>query len=151
MSPINWTCFRNRTPAPNSLIYLFEIMELSDSEKCCTSFKMCDVNNLASQLLELSKQLMNSSKSFKLTLKTKDVNFTCSSQDRDLSSKEIRIKTISPSQKKRDFHRKKPFLKKKFKYPTFLQNYPRKRIQKVVSNQRKYSSVTNVTTRQAVK
>ena len=42
---------------------------------------MCDVDKLTSQLLELSKQLANSSKSFKLTLKTKDVNFTFSSQD----------------------------------------------------------------------
>ena len=42
---------------------------------------MSDVDKLTSQLLELSKQLANSSKSFKLNLNTKDVNFTFSSQD----------------------------------------------------------------------
>ena len=51
---------------------------------------MGDVNNLAIQLIELSKQLMNSGKSFKLNLKTKEINFTCSSQDRDLSPKAVR-------------------------------------------------------------
>ena len=42
--------------------------------------KMCGVDLLTSQLLKLSKKLANSSKSFKLTLKTKEINFTFSSQ-----------------------------------------------------------------------
>ena len=36
---------------------------------------MCAMDMLATQLLELSKQLGNSSKSFRLSLKTKDINF----------------------------------------------------------------------------
>ena len=37
--------------------------------------KMCDVDKLTSKLLELSKQLATSSKSFIVTLRTKDINF----------------------------------------------------------------------------
>ena len=74
---------------------------------------MCDVSSLAVQLLELSKQLANSGKLFKLTLKTKDINFNFSSQDRDLPPKVVILKKKSPSQKNRDFQRREMFLKNK--------------------------------------
>ena len=83
---------------------------------------MCDVDKLTSQLLELSKQLANSSKSFKLTLKTKDVNFTFSSQDvqnpvQDDNNPGAKTtatrKKKSPSQKRRDTERRKLFFLKK--------------------------------------
>ena len=81
---------------------------------------MCDVNQLASQLLELSKQLATSSKSFKITLRTEGINFSICSQDclhpgqdehHPGSKKEKKSK--SPSQKKRDAERRKSFLMKK--------------------------------------
>ena len=75
---------------------------------------MCDVDKLATKLLELSKQLANSSKSFHLTLKTDDINFSCSSKDRDLPLQTAkRIKKKSPSQKNRDHQRRKTFLEQK--------------------------------------
>ena len=51
--------------------------------------------------------------SFSLSLKTKDINFTCSSMDRALPSKTADRKKKSPSQKKRDFLRRKTFLETK--------------------------------------
>ena len=84
---------------------------------------MGDVDQLTFQLLELSKQLANSSKSFKITLKTKDVNFTFSSQgvhnpgqdDNNPGAKTpaTKKKKKSPSQKKRDTERRIFFLLKK--------------------------------------
>ena len=84
---------------------------------------MGDVDQLTFQLLELSKQLANSSKSFKITLKTKDINFTFSSQgvhnpgqdDNNPGAKisATKKKKKSPSQKKRDTERRKFFLLKK--------------------------------------
>ena len=84
---------------------------------------MGDVDQLTFQLLELSKQLANSSKSFKITLKTKDINFTFSSQgvhnpgqyDNNPGAKTsaTKKKKKSPSQKKRDTERRKFFLLKK--------------------------------------
>ena len=80
---------------------------------------MCDVDKLISQLLELSKQLATSSKSFRVTLRTKDINFTCCSQDVSHPAQDEihpgalttakKKKTKSPSQKKRDFERRKLF------------------------------------------
>ena len=43
---------------------------------------MCEVGMLTTQLMEISKQLAAGSKSFKLTLKTKDIDFIFSSQDK---------------------------------------------------------------------
>ena len=75
---------------------------------------MCEVDKITSQLLEISKQLASSSKSFHFTLKTKDVNFSFSSKDRDYPSKDPeKPKKKSPSQKNRDFERRKQFLEKK--------------------------------------
>ena len=81
---------------------------------------MCDVDKLTSQLLEISKQLASSSKSFHFTLKTKDVDFTFSSKDRDYPSKDPeKPKKKSPSQKNRDFERRKQFLEKKLNESNF--------------------------------
>ena len=44
------------------------------------SFKMCDKEMLASMLLELSKQLISTNKSFNLQLKTKDITFRFTSK-----------------------------------------------------------------------
>ena len=67
---------------------------------------MSEVDKLTLELLEISKQLANSSKSFKLTLETKDINFSFSSKDRELPPKDFeRTKKKSPSQKNRDFQR----------------------------------------------
>ena len=84
---------------------------------------MCCADMLTSQLLELSKQLATSSKSFRVTLRTKDINSTCCSQDVPHPAQDEshpgapttakKKKTKSPSQKKRDFERKKLFLLKK--------------------------------------
>ena len=86
---------------------------------------MCDVGSLTSKLLEISKQLANSSKSFKLTLKTKDINFTFCSQESHHHPKQNETdpgaettakkkkKKKSPSQKKRDSERRNLFLLKK--------------------------------------
>ena len=75
---------------------------------------MGEVDKLTSQLLEISKQLASSSKSFKFTLKTKDISFSFCSKDRDLPSEDAeKNKRKSPSQKNRDFKRRKHFLEKK--------------------------------------
>ena len=89
---------------------------------------MCDVDKLTSQLLELSKQLENSSKSFKLTLKTKDINFTVCSQVSHSPGQDfinpgalpatVKKKKKSPSQKKRDSERRKQFLMDKSEITT---------------------------------
>ena len=85
---------------------------------------MCDVDILTSQLIELTKQLANSSKSFHLNLKTKDINFSCSSHDRNLPSMtSTRTKRKSPSQKNRDFLRRNTFLKKKMELPNSDNNF----------------------------
>ena len=64
--------------------------------------KMCDVHKLTTQLLELSKQLANSSKSFRIIVKTETLNFTCFSKGRDtpletLSIKRIKKKSPNPN------------------------------------------------------
>ena len=75
---------------------------------------MCDVDKLTTQLFELSKQLAKSSKLFHIIVKTETFNFTCSSKDRDIPPNAAkRIKKKSPSQKNRDFLRRKTFLEKK--------------------------------------
>ena len=84
---------------------------------------MCCADMLTSQLLELSKQLATSSKSFRVTLRTKDINFTCCSKDVPHPAQvEIhpgapttakKKKTKPASQKKQDFERRKLFLLKK--------------------------------------
>ena len=88
---------------------------------------MCDLEKLYTQLLELSKQLANSSKSFKLTFQTKDINFTFSSQDVKHPDQDVnhagsktteKKKKKSPSQKNRDSERRKLFLRKKLEQPT---------------------------------
>jgi hypothetical protein len=85
---------------------------------------MCDVDKLTSKLLELSKQLANSRQSFKLTLKTKDIDFTVCSQVAHSPGQDViypgalpatseKMKKKSPSQKKRDSERRKLFLMEK--------------------------------------
>ena len=83
---------------------------------------MCDVDMLTSQLFELSKQLASSRKSFKITLKTNDIEFTFSRQDDQHPGKDAidpgakisaRKNSKSPSQKKRDTERRNIFLMKK--------------------------------------
>ena len=78
---------------------------------------MFGVNNLASKLLEISKHLVNSRKSFNLTLKTRDIDFTFSSKDMDLHSEAIK-KRKSPSTLRRNAARKKKIFKKKSLEPT---------------------------------
>ena len=69
---------------------------------------------LASMLLELSKQLVNSNKSFHLQLNTKYITFRFTSKDRDIFlPAEKKIKKKSPSQKKRDYQMRKTFLEHK--------------------------------------
>ena len=90
---------------------------------------MSDVDKLTSQLLELSKQLANSNKSFKLTLKTKDINFNVCSQVAHSPGQDViypgalpatskKTKKKSPSQKKRDSERRKLFLMEKLEITT---------------------------------
>ena len=75
---------------------------------------MCEVGMLTTQLLKISKQLAAGSKSFKLTLKTKDIDFSFSTQDKEVIPEDPEhVKKKSPSQKKRDFQRKNPYLEKK--------------------------------------
>ena len=75
---------------------------------------MCDVDKLTSQLLELSKQMANSSKSFHIFVKTEKLNFTCSIMDRGIPPNTAkRIMKKYPSQKNRDFLRRRTFLEKK--------------------------------------
>ena len=62
--------------------------------------KMSDLDKLATQLLGLSKQLAMSNKSFNLTLKTKDIDFTFSTQDRKVPPRSVVKKKKSQSQKK---------------------------------------------------
>ena len=97
---------------------------------------MCDVDKLTSQLLELSKQLATLSKSFRVKLRTKEINFTRCSQDVPHPAQDEihpgalstakKKKTKSPSQKKRDFERRKLFLLKKLE--TTEQNLLKKTI-----------------------
>ena len=86
---------------------------------------MCDVNKLAYQLLELSRQLATTSKSFRTTLKTDGINFSICSQDVDYPGQDDihpgtkkGKKSKFPSQKKRDAHRRKLFLMKKIEETT---------------------------------
>ena len=75
---------------------------------------MCEVNMVTSQLLEISKQLAISPRSSTLTFKTKDIDFSFSSQGKDDNPKYPgHEKKKSPSQKKRDFQRRKQYLEKK--------------------------------------
>ena len=75
---------------------------------------MCDVDKLTTLLLELSKQLANSNKSLYIIVKTETFNFTCSSNERNIPPNYVkRIKKKSPSQKNRDFLRRRTFLEKK--------------------------------------
>ena len=69
---------------------------------------------VTSQLLEISKQLATSPRSFTVTFKTKDIDFSFSSQGKDDNPKHPgHEKKKSPSQKKRDFQRRKHFLENK--------------------------------------
>ena len=69
---------------------------------------------VTSQLLEISKQLATSPRSFKLIFKTKDIDFSFSSQGKDDNPKHPgHEKKKSPNQKQRDFQRRKQFLEKK--------------------------------------
>ena len=80
---------------------------------------------LATQLLELSKQLASSGKSFKLTLNMKHISFTCSSQGSDLPANTTkRIKKKSPSTKNRDSLRRNTFLEKKMEQTNNMSNSP---------------------------
>ena len=45
---------------------------------------MCEVGMLTTEMLEISKQLAAGRKSFKVTLKTKDIDFSFSSQDKEV-------------------------------------------------------------------
>ena len=77
---------------------------------------MSDVNKLASQLLELSKQLATSSKLFRIALKTEGINFSICSQDVDHPGQDKNHPGIKkekkskyPSQMKRNAERRKSF------------------------------------------
>jgi hypothetical protein len=48
---------------------------------------MFEVVNLTNQLLKISKQMAAGSMSFKLTLKTEDIDFDFSSQDKEVIPK----------------------------------------------------------------
>jgi hypothetical protein len=48
---------------------------------------MFEVVNLTTQLLKISKQMAAGSMSFKLTLKTEDIDFDFSSQDKEVIPK----------------------------------------------------------------
>ena len=75
---------------------------------------MCEVDKLTTQLLESSKQLAGSRKTFQLTLKTKDIFFSFTSQEKDVNHQASgKVKIKSPNQKMRDFKRRQLFLKKK--------------------------------------
>ena len=68
---------------------------------------MFEVVNLTTQLLKISKQMAAGSMSFKLTLKTEDIDFVdFSSQDKEVIPKYPRhVKKKSPSQMKKDFQK----------------------------------------------
>ena len=48
---------------------------------------MCEVGKLTTQLLEISNQLSAVSKSFKLTVNTKDIDFDFNNQDKEVIPK----------------------------------------------------------------
>ena len=88
---------------------------------------MSEADKLTLQLLEISKQLANSNKSFKLTLETKDISFSFSSKDRDLPPKDFkRTKKKYPSQKNRYFLRTKLFLEKRLDQSNSTKNQSEK-------------------------
>lgn len=76
---------------------------------------MFEVVNLTTQLLKISKQMAAGSMSFKLTLKTEDIDFVdFSSQDKEVIPKYPRhVKKKSPSQMKQDFRKWRLYLEKK--------------------------------------
>ena len=78
---------------------------------------MFEVGKLASQLLEISKQLAAGSMSFELTLKTEDIDFVdFSSQDNEVIPKYPRhVKKKSPSQMKQNFWKWRFYSEKKLK------------------------------------
>ena len=86
---------------------------------------MSEGDKLTSQLLEIFKQLANSNKSFKLTLETKDINFSFSSRDHPPKDFE-RTKKKSPSQKNRYFLRTKLFLEKRLDQSNSTKNQSEK-------------------------
>ena len=94
---------------------------------------MCDVCSLAVQLLELSRQLANSSKLFKLTLKTKVIHFNFSSHDRDLPAKTVKIK-------------KRNVFEELVGPPAILKKTLVKPILWILNHPRNHYSVTNVST-----
>ena len=72
---------------------------------------MCEVGMLTTQLLE---NLAAGSKSFKLNLKTNDIDISLSSQDKEVIPEDPgHVKRKSPSQKKQYFQRRKLYLEKK--------------------------------------
>ena len=76
---------------------------------------MFEVVNLTTQLLKISKQMAAGSMSFKLTLKTEDIDFVnFSSQDKEVIPKYPRhVKKKSPSQMKQDFQKWRLYSEKK--------------------------------------
>ena len=79
---------------------------------------MSIVDKLACQLLELSKQLAKSSKSFTLTLKTTDIYVICSSQEVDLWPETDERKKSKSEESNHDLQMRKQLLKKKLEYTT---------------------------------
>ena len=85
---------------------------------------MCEMNMVTLQQLEISKQLASSTKYLTFTLKTKDIDFSFSSQGKDNKPKHPdHVKKKSPSQKKRDFVRRNLFLEKKFEKSNMVSQF----------------------------
>ena len=77
-----------------------------------------NVISLSQQLMDLTKQMLNSGNSFSLSLSMTDFKFSASSKIKKSPDHDARKrKNKSASQKKRDFNRKQHFLNKKLDVP----------------------------------
>ena len=79
--------------------------------------------SVAQQLLELTQQMLNTGKTFSISLSMTNFNFSSSSQDKESPFQEVKkIRYKSRTQKKRDLIRKQNFLTNKLEPQLLLEN-----------------------------
>ena len=75
-------------------------------------------NNIPQQLLDITKQMLNSGYSFSLKLSMPNLNFSASSTKKETPTSDVKkIKYKSPSQRQRNNIRKQNYLQKKMEIP----------------------------------
>ena len=82
-----------------------------------------DQTSIAQHLLELTQQMLNTGKSFSISLSMTNFSFSSSSQDKESPCQEVKkMQYKSPRQRKRDLIRKQNFIRKKLESPSLQIN-----------------------------